>query len=130
MSDDSKTIGEVTIIPPLPWAKVRDSEFLREDRKRGQSLLLKLDVRVEETDSGESRIKTVSEIVPCRNGNGVSGYLASNMKEIMHAFPGHRFEGEFITYPEPGMHEFPTRVLVGGASVVEQMAKVTWADKK
>jgi hypothetical protein len=129
------TVGEVTVTPPLKWADVKNSDFLTGDsrasgRKLGQSLVFEIDKTVHETDEGEVTVKTVSMIVPLWGGKGASGYLASNMREIMHAHPGHVFKGEFITYPETGMHAFPTRVLVTGSVVLEQTAEVTWVTQK
>lgn len=135
MSDDSKTIGEVTVTPPLKWSEIKHSDFITQDtresgRKSGQSVYFDITVVKSETDEGEKTVKTCSSIVPVRNGHGASGYLVANMKEIIQAHPGHSFEGEFITYPETGMLAFPTRVLVSGIGVVEQTAAVTWVNAK
>lgn len=132
MSDDSRTVGEVTVTPPLKWGEVRKSDFVTADtresgRRGGQSLVFEISKVQHETDEGESTVKTVSSIIPVRGGHGASGYLAANMREIVDAHPGHTFEGEFITYPETGMLAFPTRVKVSGVEVLEQVAEVTWA---
>jgi hypothetical protein len=135
MSDDSWTVGEVSISPPLKWKELKGSDFITEctrssGRKSGQSLIFEITEVQRDTDEGEETVRTCSAVIPVRGGHGASGYLAANMREIMLAHPGHVFKGEFITYPEPGMHQFPTRILVTGAEVVEQTADVTWVSKK
>jgi len=130
MSDDSYTTGSIAILPPLTYKEMRDSDFIAENGRRGQSVKFHVHVEKHETDTGENIVRTATEIVPVRDGHGVSYHLAENVREIMQAFPGHRFEGEFLTYPEPLMCQFPSRVLVGGASVVEQTAEPVWSDKK
>jgi hypothetical protein len=135
VSDDSRTTGEVRVYPPLKWNEIKHSDFLTENtresgRKSGQSLVFNITVVTSETDEGEKTVKTCSSIVPVRNGHGASGYLAANMREIIEAHGDHVFEGEFITFPEPGMHVFPTRVQVSDDEVTEQTADVTWVIAK
>lgn len=81
---------DIHISPPLTWGQLQKTKFL--DKNRDAKLVIE-EIR-KETDTGTFHEKSCMYIVPDRSSSGRSYYtLEQDIREIIAAFPGHKFEG-------------------------------------
>jgi hypothetical protein len=136
MSYDTRVLGEITITPPLPYPKIRQSPFRSTSRDKTTTVLMFVeDNRVEDTDEGTLSRATGVGIKAREEGPEKHYGMDVELTKIVEDNPGHQFEGELIIIgadpgdikrlrveraagPGRGMH----------ARVVTDTAELRWPD--
>lgn len=81
---------DIHIAPPLSWGQIQGTKFL--DNNRDAKLVVE-EIR-KETDTGTFHEKSCMFIVPASRSGGRSYYdLENEIREIVEAFPEHKFNG-------------------------------------
>jgi len=81
---------DIHITPPLSWGQIQGTKFL--DNNRDAKLVVE-EIR-KETDTGTFHEKSCMFIVPAPGSGGRSYYdLENEIREIVEAFPEHKFSG-------------------------------------
>lgn len=115
---------DISIKPPLTWGELKETKFLHPSRDAE----IVIETRKTETDTGTFHEKTGLFIVPNRNnGQRSFGRLEEEIREIIAAFPGHKFEGLLRGYTEG----FDTKdalwgILVKDNVVTHVKPTITW----
>lgn len=127
MGYETQVYGEITIDPPLPFSKIRESAF-RPISREGTTLMFVEDTSVEVTDEGTlSRVKVIGIKVRVEGEDKHYG-MDIELRKIVEGFPEHRFEGALvIDGHDPGDI---TRLRVDPAShrVITEKADLRWPD--
>lgn len=129
MGYNTSVRGSIRIEPPLPWARIRDSEFLPE-RADERNLCIKFDVRVEdvETDDGTLTRRTAVAVVPIWEDPFKAYDIEDEIQRLVTwAGPDHEFVGRFDCEGEEATDLWRLHVVNGQAVRVEP--RIVWPDE-
>jgi hypothetical protein len=102
MGYETRVSGEITITPPLPYPKIRQSPF-RSISRDETVLMFVEDNRVEETEEGTLSRATATGIKAREEGLQKHYGLDIELSKIVEGNPGHQFEGALVVAGvEPG----------------------------
>jgi len=134
MGYDTKIYGEITITPPLPYGKIKNSPF-RSISREDTTLMFDEDSHVEDTEEG-TLSKTSAVGIKIRYDETGRHYgIDTELTKIVDAFPDHEFEGSFVSVgADPGDIRRVRVERVAGPGrgmsrrVVEEKAELHWPD--
>lgn len=96
----SRLEGEIAITPPLNWREVRSlpDKYLKE--RQDNSLVIKLNESVRDTDDGEVIVRSGSMIASGWEDEVRHYHVLEELDEIVKACPGHEYCGYLHRYGE------------------------------
>lgn len=120
---------EITIDPPIPWADLHDSPFIRtSDRREYERLVwLRMEEQDVETDEGTLTHKRAVAIRPSTADELRARGLVDEVQEIVNAHGrGRAFTGYILVTGEESPDIW--RVAVEDGQAVEVRPKIVWPD--
>jgi len=84
-------IGEITITPPIPFGKAKDSPFYPVNVDR--DVMFNLNVQYRDTDEGTLTVRQAVALVPIMEGPYKGYSIIEHVQEAIDAYPDHEFTG-------------------------------------
>lgn len=124
MSAEHRHSGEITIEPPLPWAKIRQSPFLPDHSAFEADVMFRV---VEDEETGARQAVALVAAMDSFTGNEVKEHLqlALDLYAPEHTFTGYievQYEAGSVGEDESPM----TRFYVFGTKVYEVEPELRW----
>ena len=129
MSNPTYIHGRIEINPPLTWAQIKDSPFLKANaRSRGlwPDAILDVTETTVDTDEGELTRREAVAIVPDEGTETSARTLLKDVQSIIDASPGHEFTGRFQCEGEENSDIW--RVVIRDRRAVRINAQIVWPE--
>lgn len=120
--------GEIDIVPPIPWGKIKDSPFRPEEARKagGKDVKFRIEAYNRETDEGTLTVRSATALLSTWADDARGQYLVEHVQEAIDAFPGHEFIGRLDCAGErPGDL---WRVEIHGRRAVRVTPRIVWPD--
>ncbi len=130
MSNPTSIRGRITITPPLSWAQIKDSPYLRDNARSPRTwtspdVLLEVTETTVPTDDGELTRRQALAIVP-DDGDTSARTMIYDVQDIIDAYPDHEFTGRFDCEGEQNADIW--RVIVRDRKAVRVDARIVWPE--
>lgn len=129
MSNPTYINGRIEINPPLTWAQIKDSAYLKANA-RARSLwpdaILDVTETTVETDEGELTRREAIAIIPDEGTETSARTLIQDVQAIIDASPGHEFTGRFQCEGEENSDIW--RVVIRDRRAVRVDAQIVWPE--
>lgn len=121
--------GRITITPPLTWAQIKDSPYLKanaRDRGLWPDALLDVTESTVQTDEGELTRREAVAIVPDEDSETSARTLIKDVQAIIDASDGHEFAGRFDCEGEQNSDIW--RLVIRDRRAVRVDARIVWPE--
>lgn len=127
MGYSSRWSGEIWITPPVPWAKLKDSDWHRARTLMDKCIAIYLNEETEPTDEGVNIRRTGTRIVVCDSGDHSHYKMDTHLQEIVNELgPGYSFTGRLDAKGEDGAR---WRLKVIDGKVVQFEPEIVWPEE-
>lgn len=133
MGASVKIEGEIRIDPPVPWSRIKDSEYLRTQNIMeavfggAHDLMLHVVEEPEDIDEGTLIRRHVDAIVPAGHGETNAYHLEEEIDAMLAEIgPGHTFTGRLdMSCPD---YETQWRIKVVDGAAVRFDPEIVWPE--
>jgi hypothetical protein len=124
----TRFLGEIEIVPPIPWGKLTGSPFLPEaaEERDGRDLKFRLAEEAVDTDEGRLYRRSAVALVSTWEDDARGYEIVSHLQEAVNAFPGHEFRGRIDCEGEVAGDLW--RLEVHDRKAVKVTPRIVWPD--
>jgi hypothetical protein len=126
VSNPTHIEGRIKVTPPIPWGKIKDSPYLKENARVSYNYpdaVFDVTETVVHVEEGELTRREAVAIVPA-DGETSARTLISDVQAIIDAHPDHEFTGRFDCEGEENADIW--RVIIRNRKAIDVYAQITW----